>query len=68
MKREDLFELKRLLAQLRTTHPEYEIVLTENKMLAEMMYNDMHAANGQFSMPLEMQVDICIDDKDNNNL
>ena len=64
MKREDLFELKRLLAQLRTTHPEYEIVLTDNKALAEMMY----ATDDQFSIPLEMQVDICIDDKDNTNL
>ncbi len=68
MLRADLLELQRLLAIVKAEHPEYTILLTEDKESAQRLLDKTHEPYGEFTIELDFQVEMCLDDPLNNNL
>lgn len=67
MKKADLLELQRLLDIIKTEHPEYVIILTEDKKTANKLFKASHN-EGEFAIELSEQVNICLADELNDNL
>lgn len=68
MLRADLLELQRLLAIVKAEHPEYVLLLTEDKASAQRLLDKTHELYGEFTIELDFQVEMCLDDPTNNNL